>query len=454
MYKENDKFKEECGVFGIFSREKIDVSLLTYYGLYALQHRGQESAGIVVSDREKLISYKGMGLVSHVFNEKVLNKMKGISAIGHVRYSTTGDSSIINAQPLLTEFKLGQISIAHNGNLINADKLKNNLKKEGSNFQTTTDSEVILNLIAREKKKSIEEAICEAAKNIKGSYALVILTKDKLIGIRDPKGIRPLCLGKINNNYIICSESCALNAVGGEFIRDIEPSEMIVIDNNDIKSIKFSNERKYASCAFEYIYFAREDSVIDEIEVYSSRVLAGKELYEEHPVNADIVIGVPDSGIPAAMGYAEASGIPYGVGFVKNKYVGRTFIAPYQELREKNVSVKLTPLKSNIENKRVIVIDDSMVRGTTSKRLVNSLKKAGAKEVHFIIASPIVRHCCYLGIDTFHKKEIIGSSMNIEQIKNILGADSFYYLSLKGLHKVLGGNKNFCFGCFNGEYPF
>lgn len=454
MYKENDKFKEECGVFGIFSREKIDVSLFTYYGLYALQHRGQESAGIVVSDGEKLSSYTDMGLVSQVFSEKLLNEMKGLSAIGHVRYSTTGDSNIINAQPLLTECKLGEIAIAHNGNIVNANTLKSTLKKEGINFYTTTDSEVILNLIARENKKTMEEAIIDAVKQVKGSYALAILTKNKLIGIRDPKGIRPLCIGRINDNYIICSESCALNAVGGKFLRDVEPGEMIVIDNRGIKSIKFSKEEKHASCAFEYIYFAREDSIIDGIEVYSSRVLAGKQLYKEYPIDADIIIGVPDSGVPAAMGYAEASGIPYGVGFVKNKYVGRTFIAPYQELREKNVSLKLTPLKSNIANKRVVVVDDSMVRGTTSKRLVNSLKEAGAKEVHFIIASPIVKHCCFLGIDTFNKKEIIGSSMSMEEIKVVLGADSFYYLSLQGLHKVLGKEEKFCFACFNGEYPF
>ncbi|WMJ81402.1 amidophosphoribosyltransferase [Clostridium sp. MB40-C1] len=449
----NDKFKEECGVFGVYSKSDLDVASLTYYGLYALQHRGQESAGIVVSDGKKHTCYKDMGLVSEVFDENVLKTMKGNAAIGHVRYSTTGSSNLSNAQPLLGQFKLGDISIAHNGNLVNAHIIRELLEDGGVLFQTSIDSEVVLNLIARKAKDGIEEAIINAMGAIKGSYAIVMLTKDKLIGVRDPNGIRPMCIGKIGEDYILSSESCALDAVGAEFIRDVEPGEIIIIDDNGIKSIQFSERTKSMTCVFEYIYFARPDSVMDGVNVYSSRLAAGEELYKEAPVEADIVIGVPDSGIPAAVGYAKASGIPYGIGLIKNKYVGRTFISPSQEMRERAVSVKLNVLKVNVEGKRVVLIDDSIVRGTTSKRLVEILRKAGAKEVHFRVASPVVKYPCYFGIDTPYRKDLIGAQMDLNQINDLIGSDSLAYLSMNGLLSIFKNKKGFCMGCFNGVYP-
>lgn len=449
----NDKFKEECGVFGIYSKSNIDVSAITYYGLYALQHRGQESAGIVVSNENRHVCYKEMGLVSEVFDENILKGMTGKSAIGHVRYSTTGSSKAANAQPLLGQFKLGDISIAHNGNLVNADIVRELLEDAGVLFQTSIDSEVVLNLIARKAKQGIEKAVIDAMGAIKGSYAIVMLTGDKLIGVRDPNGIRPMCIGKIGEDYILCSESCALDAVGAEFIRDVKPGEIIIIDEDGMKSIQFAEKTKSMTCVFEYIYFARPDSVIDDINVYKSRVAVGKQLFKESPAEADIVIGVPDSGIPAAVGYAEASGIPYGIGLIKNKYVGRTFISPSQELRERAVSVKLNPLKVNVEGKRIVLIDDSIVRGTTSRRLVEILRKAGAREIHFRVASPIVKYPCYFGIDTPYRKELIGAQMSVEEINDYIGSDSLGYLTMDGLLSVFKNRQGFCMGCFNGEYP-
>lgn len=451
---EEDKFKDECGVFGIFSTDgDIDVASTVYYGLYALQHRGQESAGIVTSDGKELNVYKNMGLVSDVFNEQIIGSLKGRSAIGHVRYSTTGASSANNAQPLLVRYKLGSIAIAHNGNLVNADVVRELLEEGGCVFQTSIDSEVILNLIARGAKKGIERATVDAIQAIKGSYAIVLLTQDKLIGVRDPNGIRPLCIGKINNNYILSSESCALDSVGAEFIRDVEPGEVVIIDKNGMKSINFAEKTKCETCSFEYIYFARPDSTIDGINVYESRIRAGKRLFKECPVDADIVIGVPDSGIPAAVGYAAASGIPYGIGLIKNKYVGRTFIAPTQEMRERAVSVKLNPLKINIEGKRIVIIDDSIVRGTTSRKLVETLRKGGAKEVHLRISSPIVKYPCYFGIDTPYRSGLIGADATVEEINDQIGADSLGYISIEGLLETLNADKGFCIGCFNGVYP-
>lgn len=450
---EIDKFKEECGVFGVYSRSNVDVARLTYYGLYALQHRGQESAGIVVSNGEELVCYKNMGLVSEVFSEKVIDSMKGKIAIGHVRYSTSGESKVENAQPLLSQFKLGSISIAHNGTLVNADVIRELLEDAGVLFQTSIDSEVILNLIARSAKKGIEQAIVDAMQAVKGSYAIVMVTKDKLIGVRDPNGIRPLCVGKLGEDYILCSESCALDSIGAEFICDVAPGEIIIIDDNGFRSIEFAEKTRCATCAFEYIYFARPDSTIDNINVYKSRVASGEMLYKECPVEADVIIGVPDSGIPAAVGYAKASGIPYGVGLIKNKYVGRTFISPTQELRERAVSVKLNALKVNVEGKRIVLIDDSIVRGTTSRRLVQILRKAGAKEIHFRVASPIIKYPCYLGINTPYRKDLIGAQMSVKEIGDFIGADSLGYLSIEGLLEILKREKGFCLGCFNGEYP-
>lgn len=453
MFLEDDKLKEECGVFGILGKEAIEAASITYYGLYALQHRGQESAGIAVSNNKEIECHKAMGLVSEVFNESLIETLEGNLAIGHVRYSTTGSSNVINAQPIIGKYKLGSIAIAHNGNLVNADIIRELLEDGGCIFQTSNDSEVILNLIARGAKRGIEKAVVDAIQAIKGSYAIVILAGDKLIGVRDPNGIRPLCIGRLNDNYILCSESCALDAVGAELVRDVRPGEIVIIDKEGLKSIDFNERAKHEICSFEYIYFARPDSIIDGINVYEARFKAGEKLYEENPVEADVVIGVPDSGMAAAMGYAKASGIPYGIGFVKNKYVGRTFIAPSQSIREKAVAVKLNPLKINVQGKRVVLIDDSIVRGTTSRRLVELLRKAGATEVHFRAASPVVKYPCYFGIDTPYRKELIGAQLEVSKIKEEIGADSLTYLSLEGLLKSLGGVNRFCLGCFNGIYP-
>ena len=450
---EEDKFKDECGVFGIFSSKESLVAEDVYYGLYALQHRGQESAGIAVSNGKEITCHKDMGLVSDVFDYDTLKSLKGISAIGHVRYSTTGCSVKSNAQPLLGRYKLGNIAVAHNGNIVNADIIKGLLEDGGVIFQTSIDTEVVLNIIARSAKKGIDKALMDVVSAISGSYAMLLLTEDKLIGIRDPKGIRPLCIGKLNDSYILSSESCAIESIGGEFIRDVYPGEIVIIDSKGIRSLNFIEKTKKEVCSFEYIYFARPDSIMDGIDVYESRIKAGKQLYKECPTKGDIVIGVPDSGIPAAIGYAKASNIPYGIGFIKNKYVGRTFIKPTQDMRERAVSVKLNPLKSNVKDKRVIIIDDSIVRGTTSKKLVQSLRRAGAKEVHFKVASPMVKFPCYFGIDTPYRKELIGANLTTDNIKEVIGADSLEFLSINGLLEALGKKDGFCMGCFKGEYP-
>ena len=449
----NDKFKEECGVFGIYSNKSIDVASMVYYGLYALQHRGQESAGIAVSNGETVNIHKGMGLVTEAFSKDNLNNLKGSISIGHVRYSTSGDTRIENAQPLLSQSKLGAIAMAHNGTLVNADVIRELLEDGGHIFHTSIDSEVIANLIARGAKKGIEKAIFDAIQVVRGSFAMVILTEDKLIGVRDPHGIRPLCLGKFEDGYVLSSESCALDAIGAELVRDIEPGEIIIIDDNGLKSYKYSENTQCQTCAFEYIYFARPDSTIDGLDVHYSRVRAGEELYNEYKIDADIVVAVPDSGIPAAIGYSKASGIPYDTGFVKNRYVGRTFITPSQEIREKAVAVKLNPLKINISGKRVILIDDSIVRGTTSRHLVDSLRRAGAKEVHFLVASPIVKFPCYFGIDTPYRSQLIGAKRSIEEINETIGADSLGYLSMYGMYKCFKKDCGYCVGCFNGIYP-
>ena len=448
-----DKMEEECGVFGVFSKNNLKTSHFVYYALYALQHRGQESAGISISFEGNITTFKGMGLAADVFTPETLNKLKGNVAIGHVRYSTTGESRIENAQPLDSRFKLGQIAVVHNGNLTNSKIIRELLEDGGATFTTTIDSEVIIKMIARKAASGMIEAVRSTVSAIKGAYALVIISDGKLIGVRDPYGIRPLCLG-INKegDYFLASESCAIDAVGGELIRDIEAGEMVIIDENGVESIKYTDNKKIAPCSFEHIYFARPDSIIDGINVYEARVEAGRLLAKQKKVEADIVIGVPDSGIPAAIGYAEESGIPYGIGLIKNKYIGRTFIKPSQELREQAVAVKLNPLKINIEGKRVVIIDDSLVRGTTSKILIDIVRKAGAKEVHFRSASPAVKYSCYYGIDTAHREELIASRLSVEEIRKEINADTLDYLSMENMLKSLK-NKNYCVGCFSGEYP-
>lgn len=448
-----DKMEEECGVFGIYSKEVNEVAQITYYGLYALQHRGQESAGISVSNLGEIVTYKGMGLTADVFTPETLNNLVGNAAIGHVRYSTTGASKLENAQPLESRYKLGQIAVAHNGNLTNAKIIRELLEDAGSTFNTSIDSEVIIKMIARKANGNVEDAIRSTVGAIKGAYALVILAGNKLVGVRDPYGIRPLCLGiNENGDYILASESCAIDAVGGTLIRDVLPGEMVIIDENGVKSVKYSENNKKAPCSFEHIYFARPDSVIDGLNVYESRVEAGRLLAKQMKVEADVVIGVPDSGIPAAIGFAEASGIPYAIGLVKNKYIGRTFIKPTQALREQAVMVKLNPLKVNLEGKRVVIIDDSLVRGTTSKILIEIIRRAGAKEVHFRSASPAVKHSCYFGIDTAHREELIAARLSVEEIRKEINADTLDYLSMENMLKSLKGC-DYCVGCFNGEYP-
>lgn len=450
---------DECGVVGMYGVE--NAASLSYFALVSLQHRGQESAGIAVSDGNTIKLHKDMGLVGDVFNPAHFEELKGSISVAHVRYATAGGRTIENAQPFLNTFKLGGIALAHNGQLVNYEPLREMLEDSGSTFLSSSDTEVILKLIARNYKKGMETALVNTIQLIKGSYALCIMTEDMLIGVRDPNGIRPLCLGKVGNGYILASESCAIDAVNGEFIRDIEPGEIVIINREGLKSLKQEDRTNKQTCIFEYVYFARPDSVIDGIPVQNARYKMGAVLAKESPVDADVVIGVPDSGIGAAMGYAKESGVPYSMGIIKNKYIGRTFIAPTQSERENMVFVKLNAIRSDLEGKRVIVIDDSIVRGTTSRRLVQILRRAGAKEVHFRVSSPPVKFPCYLGIDTPSKSELISSNHEVEEIRNEIGADSLAFISLKGMIGALeesikessNGKPGFCKGCFSGEYP-
>ncbi len=449
-----DKLKEECGVIGIYAPGADDISRKAYFGLHALQHRGQESAGIAVNKDGKIQYYKEMGLVQEVFNDTVIERLKGDIAVGHVRYSTSGESYVINAQPLVVQYKGGSIALAHNGNLVNATKIREELEDSGVIFQTSTDSEVIANLMARYKKAGIENAVKETMDRVKGAYALVITTENKLIGVRDPNGLRPLCIGRMNGGFVLSSESCAFNILGAEFIRDVQPGEMVIIENNEIQSISFTKKTKKALCSFEFVYFARPDSVIDGESVYISRKNAGRILAEEHPVDADMVIAVPDSGTVSAIGYAEKSGIPFGEGLIKNRYVGRTFIQPDQKTRELSVRLKLNVLKQNIEGKRLVLIDDSIVRGTTSGKIVDLLKSAGATEVHVRVSSPPVKHSCYFGIDTPTRKSLVGAVNSVEEIRKMIGADSLGYISIEGLMKSINmASEQLCTACFSGDYP-
>ena len=448
-----DKMEEECGVFGVYCKENKEVSQMCYYAMYALQHRGQESAGITVSNGGQLYSYKGMGLTADVFTEETLNQLQGNAAIAHVRYSSFKDNKIENAQPIESRFKLGQIAVAHNGNLTNSKVIRELLEDGGATFTSTSDSEVVIKMIARKAADGLEEAIKATVSAVKGAYAFVMLADKKLIGIRDPYGIRPLCIGTNEaGDYFLASESCAIDAIGGHIVRDVEAGEMVIIDDNGIKSIKFAENKNIAPCSFEHIYFARPDSTIDGINVYQARVEAGKLLAKQCKVDADIVIGVPDSGVPAAIGYAEESGIPYAMGLIKNKYIARTFIKPVQSLREQAVMVKLNPLRIQLEGKRVVVVDDSLVRGTTSKILIEIIRRAGAKEVHFRSASPAVMHPCFYGVDIAHRKELIAARMSVEEIRQEINADTLDYLSMENMLKSLKGC-DYCVGCFNGEYP-
>ncbi len=450
---------EECGVFGVYSDGTLDPAYATYNGLLALQHRGQESCGIAVNDRGVISYYKDMGLVTEVFSHEILNHLKGQMSVGHVRYSTAGASIRENAQPLVMNYIKGTLAIAHNGNLTNAYELHQLLARQGCIFQTTIDTEVFAYMIARERVNapSIEEAVRRATKKIRGAYSMVIMSPQKLIAARDAHGFRPLCIGRVNHSYVFASETCALDACGAEFVRDVLPGEIVVADQNGLRSIRDPVTEKKSLCIFEYIYFARTDSVIDGISVYEARKEAGRLLARQNPVDADIVIGVPESGIDAAIGYSEESGIPYQKGIVKNSYIGRTFIKPSQSERENSVRIKLNALHTAVKGKRVVMLDDSIVRGTTSARIVSMLKKAGAKEIHLRISSPPFLWPCYYGTDIPSKEGLIACHHSVEEIGKLSFADSIDFLKLENLPKMLKVSKTGCGGycdaCFSGEYP-
>ena len=460
QYEAEGKLKEECGVFGMYDFDGGDVASAIYYGLFALQHRGQESCGIAVSDTRGpkgiVKSHKGMGLVNEVFTPDVLAGLKGDIGLGHTRYSTAGSSTRENAQPLVLNYIKGTLGLAHNGNLINAPELRRELEYTGAIFQTTIDSEVIAYHIARERIHSaaVEEAVSRAMNKIKGAYSLIVMSPRKLIGARDPFGFRPLCIGKRDHAYILASETCALETIGAEFVRDVEPGEIVTITPEGIRSDKTHclPKEQEARCVFEYIYFSRPDSHFDGVSVYQSRILAGKFLAMDAPVEADLVVGVPESGNAAALGYSLQSGIPYGTAFVKNSYVGRTFIKPGQSSRESSVRVKLNVLREAVNGKRVIMIDDSIVRGTTSGRIVKMLRDAGAKEVHMRVSSPPFLYPCYFGTDVPAREQLIAYNRTEEEIRQVIGADSLAYLRVERLGEMIGGLPH-CTGCFTGKYP-
>ena len=448
---------EECGVFGVMSTKRENVAGIAYYGLYALQHRGQESCGIVVNDDGVFSSYKDLGLVSEVFSKDTLAHLSaGNMAVGHVRYGTTGGTTRNNCQPIEVNHQKGKMALAHNGNLSNALELRDKLELSGAIFHTTSDTETIAYVVTRERivTPSIEEAVSKAMYSLEGAYSLILMSSTKMIAARDPYGFRPLCYGQMSDGaYVIASESCALTAVGAEFVRDVLPGEILVFSENGVESRKeHCDKQKRKTCIFEYIYFARPDSVIDGVSVSKSRVRAGEILAENYPADADIVIGVPDSGLEAALGFSRASGIPYGIGLIKNKYIGRTFISPGQNERMDQVRIKLSPVKNVIEGKRVVLIDDSIVRGTTSKRIVKLLREAGAKEIHMRISAPPFLHPCYYGTDIDSEENLIACHHSMEEIAEIIGVDSLGYLPLDNLNQLVE-SEDYCAACFNGVYP-
>ncbi|MBI4687937.1 MAG: amidophosphoribosyltransferase [Nitrospirae bacterium] len=448
-----DKFHDECGIFGVFGHS--DAANLTYLGLHALQHRGQEGAGICSSDRRQLHVEKSMGLVADIFSEKRLKRLPGDIAIGHNRYSTAGSSVLKNVQPIVVNFSLGSLAIAHNGNLVNAVELKKELEEDGAIFQSTSDSEVIVHLIANSKAGGLYERIIDAVGKIYGAFSLLLMTEEELIVIRDPYGFRPLSIGEIDNAYVAASETCAFDLIGARYIRDVEPGEMVVINKEGMKSYKPFYSQRHAFCIFELIYFARPDSnIFGGLNVNDIRKELGRQLARENPIEADLVIPVPDSGVPAALGYAEESGIPFEFGLIRNHYIGRTFIEPRQAIRHFGVKLKLNPIRKLLEGKRVIVVDDSIVRGTTSKKIVKMIKEGGgAKEVHMRISSPPTVGPCFYGIDTPTRKELIAATHSVEEIKKYITADSLSYLRLEGLLHVVPNSSEYCTACFDNNYP-
>ncbi len=445
--------KDECGVCGVYGHE--DASKLTYFGLYALQHRGQESGGIITSDGNQVFIHKDMGLVPEVFSEEKLQKLSGSLSIGHVRYSTTGASNIINTQPLLVTHKGKTLAVAHNGNLVNSIKLRKELEEKGSIFQTTMDSEVVLHLMARSSENSLEDALKKTFTAVKGAFSMLLMTQKSLIAVRDPNGFRPLCLGKLPNGaYVVASETCALDLIEAEYVRDIEPGEILIISDNKLKSVYPWPKQRSSFCIFEHVYFARPDSDIFGINVYETRKRMGQILAREHRIDADFVMPFPDSGNYAAIGYSQESGLPLEMGVIRNHYVGRTFIQPTQSMRDFNVRVKLNPVRSFLEGKRVIIIEDSIIRGTTGKSRVKSLRNAGVKEVHMVVSCPPTRYACYYGIDFPSSKQLIAWNNEVKDVADYLGLDSLYYLSLEGMVEATGMTMNdFCLACFNNIYP-
>lgn len=448
-----DKFHDECAVFGIF--EHPDAARMTYLGLYAMQHRGQESAGIAVSDGDRITCERGMGQVADIFRKDRLDNLRGYRAIGHVRYSTAGGSDLKNAQPIFVDCHRGEICVAHNGNLVNAHLIRSELEKEGTIFTTTSDTEVILHMIAKSRQPRLIDALTDALSVVKGAYSLVFLTRDAVIGARDPWGFRPLCIGKLGGSYILASETCALDLLDADYVRDVHPGEIVILSEKGLESrMPFPKQRQY-SCIFELVYFARPDSNVFERNVYNSRFEMGRQLAREAPVDADIVVPVPDSGLVAALGYSAESGIPIGFGLIRNHYVGRTFIEPKKSIRHFGVKVKLNPVRSILQNKRVVLIDDSIVRGNTSQKIVKMVRTAGAAEVHFRISCPPTIGPCYYGIDTPDEDELIASHKSVPEIADFIGVDSLQYLTLDGLLKATDDaeNKMFCTACYTGKYP-
>ena len=452
-----DTIHEECGVFGVYSSERADVAASAYLALYALQHRGQESCGIAVNDDGVITCHKDVGLVPDVFDREVLEKLgQGNMAVGHCRYSTTGNASAVNAQPLVVRHCKGTMVLAHNGNLVNAPELRHQLELNGGIFHTTNDSEVISYIITRERlmSPSIEEAVAKAMYTLKGAYSLIVMSPQKLLAVRDPNGFRPLCIGKTETGYVFASESCALDTLGAQFVRDVAPGEIVVADEDGLRSIRTHCGGEGNLCVFEYVYFARPDSVVEGVSVHEARQRAGRLLYRENPIEADVVIGVPDSGLDAALGYSRESGIPYGVGFIKNRYIGRTFIQPSQGQRENSVRIKLNVIGETVRGKRVVLIDDSIVRGTTCARIIRLLREAGAKEVHFAVSCPPFRNPCFFGTDIDSRENLIACRMSVEEIAKEIDVDSLTYLSVEGVGKIAeGAGCGFCTGCFTGEYP-
>ena len=449
----DDVVREACGLFGIYGHR--DAARLTYLGLYSLQHRGEEAAGIVTFNGKQMHVYKGQGLVSEVFREETLRQLPGRAAIGHTRYSTTGGSVLKNVQPLLVNYAKGEIAVAHNGNLVNAYELKQELEARGSIFQTTVDSEIILHLLAHAPEPVFEEALGGCLRKLQGAYSLIFLTQRELIGCRDPNGFKPLCIGKLNHTYVLASETCALDLIGARFVREVEPGEMVFISAAGIRSLHPFKDRptQLSHCLFEHVYFARPDSMIFAESVQAVRIRLGRQLAKEHPVAADLVMPIPDSGNFSALGYSLESQIPFAIGIIRNHYVGRTFIQPAQEIRDLKVRVKFNPIKEIIKGKRLVVVDDSIIRGTTTRARVKSLREAGAKEIHMRISCPPTKFSCFYGIDFPTRKELIANRLSLEEIGKFIGADSLGYLSLDGLLKGVGKPDRYCNACWSGTYP-